>query len=151
VLHESRSGSAGEWIRQFVQAEEMLPHHDLLAKVDNDPRLKRRIDMFLDGVTELVMYSELANHAVSHKWTTFPEILDPHDTGRPVLSIVDGHAPRVWADSQEEGGAESVPNTLELGVDPEQRNALISGPNGLGKTTSMRMASQLVTLAQMYL
>jgi DNA mismatch repair ATPase MutS len=90
---------------------------------------------------------ELAQHSIKHRWTAFPEILDPAEVGHPILSIVDGHSPRVLEEVKKKGH-ESIANSIELGVD-SKRHAIITGPNAQGKSTALRMAGQLLTLAQM--
>lgn len=160
IINDSGSDAAGEWIQKVVNTSDLLEHENLIEKVSvgrvsrrfeeedgagsrTSDNLNSRVHLFIEAFSELMMYVELAEHSKAHQWMTFPTILDPREIGHPVLSIVNGHSPRVL------GNADSIANSIELGFDPTKRHAIITGPNAQGKSTTLRMVGQLLTLAQM--
>ena len=151
ILDDPEPGGTGEWIRKMEGYDGLLAHEDLMAQIEgqNERSVKRarRIELFIEAFSEMMMYVELAQHANARGWTSFPEILDPKEAGRPILSIVDGHSPRALENAAE-GKGKSVPNSIRLGED-SKRHAIITGPNAQGKSTVLRMVGQLVTLAQL--
>ncbi len=160
----ARDQSAGKWIHENASTSDMVKHHELQMRVDTrDQYVQRgseykdipthmygRLKLYLEAYSELVMYFELAEHSLQRQWLTFPEILDPATTGRPVFAINNGHAPRwkeAYRDPTKAEGKVSVPNSVELGSNGF-RHLVITGPNYQGKSTALRMIAQLMTLAQ---
>lgn len=159
IARDSGHGTAGEWIRELTTTTDLLKHEDLIEMAETRRRrheegddrrkgapgdLREQIRLFIEAYSELMMYVELAQHSFENRWTTFPEILDPKETGHPVLTIVNGHTPRVLLEKRDE----AVHKSIELGID-SKRHVIITGPNAQGKTTAVRMVAQLLTLAQM--
>lgn len=166
VSGDKKGGATGEWIQQIINSEDLLTHENLVERAsgwesmrrggsrktlagdgDSSLRLGQRLSLLIDAFSELIMYYELAQHAIEKKWTMFPQFIDPKVSSGPVLSIEEGHSLRTLQD-EIDGEAKSIPNSVQIGLNGK-RHLIVTGPNAQGKSTALRMVGQLLTLAQM--
>jgi hypothetical protein len=156
--------SAGKWLSESSSTADVVKHYELQMQLAQEgqevkragdyrtipARLPGRISLYLEAYSELIMYFELAEYAIAREWLTFPTVLDQSPSIGPVFAITNGHAPRwkeAYRDPTKTPDKESVPNSIELGSNGF-RHLIITGPNYQGKSTALRMMSQLLVLAQ---
>lgn len=108
-------------------------------------RNRDKIALFLGALGELDVFSALAETAVGNDGWKFPTILD---SKKPQLRITAGQHPYLL----ETLGRSAIANDVELTAEDGTRGdrvLLLTGPNGGGKSSYLRMLGLLVLLGQM--
>jgi DNA mismatch repair protein MutS len=127
---------------EIVGAEERADEleYELFCEVRADVAAEvKRVQALADGLATLDALVSLATIAAQYDYCR-PTILDC-DSGELELDIEGGRHPVV-----ERTQESFVPNSARLS--PDQRLAVITGPNMSGKSTYMRQIAQIVLLAQ---